>query len=105
MAEGQLDVLAARLAEAGAPVRWDDELPGIRRFYSEDPWGNRLELLTPIRASELGSPEHVFAGVAVRDFGAALPFYERLLGRAADFHPHDTEAMWQLREGDRKSVV
>jgi catechol 2,3-dioxygenase-like lactoylglutathione lyase family enzyme len=42
-----LDALAARLADAGAPVRWDDGLPGFRRFYTEDPWGNRLELLTP----------------------------------------------------------
>jgi hypothetical protein len=42
---GQLDALAERLRGAGAPVRWDDELPGERRFYTEDPWGNRLELL------------------------------------------------------------
>jgi hypothetical protein len=34
-----------RLAAAGAPVAWDDALPGARRFYTEDPWGNRLELL------------------------------------------------------------
>jgi len=41
-----LDALALRLTEAGAPVRWDDALPSLRRFYTEDPWGNRLELLT-----------------------------------------------------------
>ena len=40
-----LEALAARLAAAGAPVRWDAELPAVRRFYTEDPWGNRLELL------------------------------------------------------------
>ena len=40
-----LDGLAARLADAGAPVRWDDALPGERRFYTEDPFGNRVELL------------------------------------------------------------
>ena len=40
-----LDALADRLAAAGAPVRWDDRLPGVRRFYTDDPWGNRLELL------------------------------------------------------------
>jgi catechol 2,3-dioxygenase-like lactoylglutathione lyase family enzyme len=38
-----LDALAERLASAGAAVRWDDAIPG--RFYTEDPWGNRLELL------------------------------------------------------------
>lgn len=40
-----LDALAQRLADAGAPVTWDAELPGVRRFYTADPWGNRLELL------------------------------------------------------------
>jgi catechol 2,3-dioxygenase-like lactoylglutathione lyase family enzyme len=42
-----LDVLAGRLASAGAPVRWDDRLPEVRRFYTEDPWGNRIELCVP----------------------------------------------------------
>jgi catechol 2,3-dioxygenase-like lactoylglutathione lyase family enzyme len=40
-----LDALAERLVSAGAPVRWDDAIPGTSRFYTEDPWGNRLELL------------------------------------------------------------
>lgn len=42
-----LDALAERLTGAGAPVHWDDELPGVARFYTEDPWGNRLEILAP----------------------------------------------------------
>ena len=33
------------VAEALGDVRWDDELPGVRRFYAGDPWGNRLEFL------------------------------------------------------------
>ena len=41
----ELGPLAERLASAGAPVAWDDALPGERRFYSEDPWGNRIEFL------------------------------------------------------------
>jgi catechol 2,3-dioxygenase-like lactoylglutathione lyase family enzyme len=44
-AASDLDALAERLAAAGHEVRWDDELPGVRRFYVDDPWGNRLELL------------------------------------------------------------
>ncbi|MGH3681169.1 MAG: glyoxalase [Natronosporangium sp.] len=37
-----------RLAGAGYPVTWAaDELPGFRRFYTEDGHGNRLEFLTP----------------------------------------------------------
>jgi hemolysin III len=37
--------LADRLGAAGAPVRWDGEIPGVLRFFTDDPWGNRLELL------------------------------------------------------------
>jgi catechol 2,3-dioxygenase-like lactoylglutathione lyase family enzyme len=44
-----LDGLAARLEQAGFPVSWPDphEIPGIRRFHTHDPHGNRLEFLTP----------------------------------------------------------
>jgi len=41
----ELDRLARALAEAGEQVEWDDSLPGTRRFYTADPWGNRVELL------------------------------------------------------------
>jgi catechol 2,3-dioxygenase-like lactoylglutathione lyase family enzyme len=40
-----LRALAARLDDAGVPVYWDADLPGTARFYTVDPWGNRLELL------------------------------------------------------------
>jgi hypothetical protein len=43
--EAELEALAERLGE----VRWDDELPGSRRFYVDDPFGNRIELLAPLR--------------------------------------------------------
>lgn len=43
-----LDDLALRLGERGHPVRWDGELVPRRRFYSEDPFGNRLEFLEPV---------------------------------------------------------
>ena len=42
-----LDALAAKLQAAGVEVTWDNDLPGYRRFYASDPWGNRLELLWP----------------------------------------------------------
>ncbi|MDP9395029.1 MAG: glyoxalase [Actinomycetota bacterium] len=51
-----LDALAARLADAGAPVRWDGEFPGHRRFYSEDPHGNRLEFLSPVERGPDAGP-------------------------------------------------
>lgn len=40
--------------------------------------------------------EHVFAGIAVKDLGRALAWYERLLGREPDLVPHDEESAWQL---------
>ena len=43
--DAELDALAARLEAAGSPVQWDERLPGVRRFYTADPFGNRLELL------------------------------------------------------------
>ncbi|MGA9286302.1 MAG: VOC family protein [Solirubrobacteraceae bacterium] len=46
VADGQLDALAERLDYAGEQVIWDAALPGVRRFYTQDPWGNRIELLT-----------------------------------------------------------
>ena len=41
----ELDRLAARLTEAGAPIDWDERYPGVRRFFTADPFGNRIEIL------------------------------------------------------------
>jgi catechol 2,3-dioxygenase-like lactoylglutathione lyase family enzyme len=40
-----LDATAARLEAAGADVEWDERWPDVRRLYTHDPFGNRLELL------------------------------------------------------------
>jgi catechol 2,3-dioxygenase-like lactoylglutathione lyase family enzyme len=45
LAVSDLDALASRLETAGASVSWDEAIPDMRRFYSADPWGNRIELL------------------------------------------------------------
>lgn len=42
-----LHALAGRLEDARVPVTWDDDFPGFDRFYSTDPFGNRLEFLQP----------------------------------------------------------
>ncbi|MFE2446828.1 glyoxalase [Streptomyces melanosporofaciens] len=49
-----IEAFAARLAGQGAEVVWDEKLPGHRRFYSEDPVGNRLEFLEPIGYHPIG---------------------------------------------------
>jgi catechol 2,3-dioxygenase-like lactoylglutathione lyase family enzyme len=41
LAVENLDALAARIGD----VEWDDAVPGVRRFYATDPFGNRLEFL------------------------------------------------------------
>jgi catechol 2,3-dioxygenase-like lactoylglutathione lyase family enzyme len=46
---GALTALARRVEATGAPVAWDDALARVRRFFTEDPWGNRLELLAAAR--------------------------------------------------------
>lgn len=38
------DELLGRLAAAGVDVGHDDSIPGVRRCYVVDPWGNRIEL-------------------------------------------------------------
>lgn len=46
-----LDLLASRLRAGGFPVVPASGLPGLRRLYSEDPHGNRLEFLQESRAA------------------------------------------------------
>ena len=44
-AAARYDELVGRLRAAGVDVVDDDSLPGVRRCYVSDPWGNRIELL------------------------------------------------------------
>jgi len=43
-----IDDWAGRLEASGADVVWAEDIPGMRRFHSHDPLGNRLEFLEPI---------------------------------------------------------
>jgi GrpB-like predicted nucleotidyltransferase (UPF0157 family) len=53
VAAGTLAGLAGRLVEAGCDVRWDEALAGVARFFVDDPWGNRLELVEVQRVERL----------------------------------------------------
>jgi catechol 2,3-dioxygenase-like lactoylglutathione lyase family enzyme len=44
-AVADFDELRQTLAGHGVAVTDDENLPGTRRFYAEDPWGNRLEFV------------------------------------------------------------
>ena len=43
-----LEALRLRLQGAGVVVVDDEPLPGFDRFYAYDPFGNRVELLSPL---------------------------------------------------------
>ncbi|WP_245841845.1 VOC family protein [Sphingomonas lenta] len=45
LATDELDALRARLVAAGRPIGEDMPIGGRRRFFTEDPFGNRLELI------------------------------------------------------------
>ncbi len=40
----------------------------------------------------------LFAGIPVRDYAAAVEWYERLFGSAPTFLPNKAEAVWELAE-------
>jgi hypothetical protein len=40
--------LASKLVDAGYEAQWDERIEGRKRFYTRDPFGNRLELLTDL---------------------------------------------------------
>jgi catechol 2,3-dioxygenase-like lactoylglutathione lyase family enzyme len=42
-----LEAVRARLVAAGIVITDDEPLPGYDRFYVDDPFGNRTELLAP----------------------------------------------------------
>jgi catechol 2,3-dioxygenase-like lactoylglutathione lyase family enzyme len=43
-----LEDLARRLEGAGCEVSWDERIEGRKRFYTHDPFGNRIELLADL---------------------------------------------------------
>ena len=45
LAAWKYDELLARLRDAGVHVEPAETIPGVRRSYVSDPWGNRLELV------------------------------------------------------------
>lgn len=45
-----LDALRQTFADAGIAIEDDEQIPGYRRFYARDPFGNRLEFLEPLEA-------------------------------------------------------
>jgi catechol 2,3-dioxygenase-like lactoylglutathione lyase family enzyme len=40
-----LDALVAKLTAAGHEIEWEGIIPGRKRLYTHDPFGNRIELI------------------------------------------------------------
>jgi hypothetical protein len=81
-----------------------------------DPCGPADELDAAGRSHGVNTPEpskefklvpinRVLAGVAVADFDAALPWYERLFGRPADALPMEGLAEWHVPSGGVVQLV
>jgi catechol 2,3-dioxygenase-like lactoylglutathione lyase family enzyme len=45
LAVSGIEALAAALERAGHGVRWEEDVPGVRHFYVDDPFGNRIEII------------------------------------------------------------
>jgi catechol 2,3-dioxygenase-like lactoylglutathione lyase family enzyme len=45
LAIDDIDALAAALVAAQHPFAWDGNIPGIRRLFVSDPFGNRVEVM------------------------------------------------------------
>lgn len=39
-----VDAAGEAVAADGGEVRWDEQIPGVRRFHTDDPFGNRVEV-------------------------------------------------------------
>ena len=58
---GALERLAAEVKGSGGSVRWADpeEIPGSTRFFVDDPWGNRIEVIARVGPTSADSPTEV----------------------------------------------
>lgn len=103
--------LARRLEAAGLAVRWDDALPGVARFYTADPFGNRLELIQdgggfsqqcPHRATETRAGSGVRTSPSVAGPSKKLPSSGcKLMQSQAE----KGQAFRALHEGERAFII
>ncbi|GGN07721.1 hypothetical protein GCM10010109_16230 [Actinoplanes campanulatus] len=49
-------------------------------------------------AYAVGMSVDLFAGISVRDYPAALEWYEKLFGGPPAFSPNDVESVWEVAE-------
>jgi catechol 2,3-dioxygenase-like lactoylglutathione lyase family enzyme len=107
-----LDAVAQHLSSAGAKVSWDEALPDVRRFYTEDPWGNRIELLADTAGrNPRERSEQLPRMTVIHDRPRSVEFDEFLarplfahLATAIDGAPRDSP-VWFLWEGEAIWII
>jgi GNAT superfamily N-acetyltransferase len=93
-----LSALAARLQDAGHTVAWDGP-----RFYVEDPFGNRLELLAPhadLRVRALRDDERAWARSVLED-----SWGEIVIGGGREHRPAVLPALVAEDGGERAGLA
>ena len=96
---GDLRALAAELEAAGRAVTWDGP-----RFYVEDPFGNRLELLAPhaeLRVRALRDDERAWAGAIVLDES----WGESVVSGGREHRPAQLPALVAEADGERAGLA
>lgn len=88
-----LDALAARVEEAGGEVRWNDQIPDVRRFHTDDPFGNRIEL---IQVKERPTPsmfevvaEHSIYPIVMLDYDGVVRWASASIERFFGYPPEN----------------
>jgi hypothetical protein len=88
--------LAGYVLSVGTPSRANC-CPSVRRVVRDC-----IGRAAPVRCSRVGCnggmAMDLFAGIPVREYAAAVAWYERLLGGPPAFLPNDVEAVWELAE-------
>jgi GNAT superfamily N-acetyltransferase len=93
-----LSVLAARLEAAGCDITWDGP-----RFYVEDPFGNRLELLAPhgdVRVRPLRDDERAWLAATIEERWGPV-----VIGGGREHRPAELPALVAEADGERAGVA
>jgi GNAT superfamily N-acetyltransferase len=93
-----LSVLAARLEAAGRKIAWDGP-----RFYVDDPFGNRVELLAPhadLRVRALRDDERLWAAKVVGESWGDV-----VIARRRELRPAELPALVAEADGERAGLA
>jgi diguanylate cyclase (GGDEF)-like protein/PAS domain S-box-containing protein len=89
----EIDVVAGRIEDAGGEVRWNDQIPGVRRFHADDPFGNRVELVqlverpTPSMFEVIA--EHSIYPIVLLDYDGVVRWVGTSIERFFGYRPED----------------